>query len=65
VLDFYDVGLRVRLLRRAAKLTQPELAKRSGISVQYIISLTKAERIPSGGAHGLGVISVEVVFNIS
>ena len=43
MLDLYEVGQRVRLLRRAAKLTQPELAKRSGISVQYIISLTKAE----------------------
>ena len=43
MLDLYEVGQRVRLLRRAAKLTQPELAKRSGISVQYIISLAKAE----------------------
>jgi transcriptional regulator with XRE-family HTH domain len=43
MLDLYEVGQRVRFQRRAAKLTQPELAKRSSMSVQYIISLTKAE----------------------
>ena len=39
MLDLYEVGQRVRLLRRAAKLTQPELAKRSGVSRATIAAL--------------------------
>jgi len=39
MLDLYEVGQRVRLLRRAANLTQPELAKRSGVSRATIAAL--------------------------
>ncbi len=39
MLDLFEVGQRVRLQRRAAKLTQPELAKRSGVSRATIAAL--------------------------
>ena len=39
MLDLYEVGQRVRLLRRAVKLTQPELAKCSGVSRATIAAL--------------------------
>ena len=39
MLDLNEVGQRVRLLRRAAKLTQPEMAKCSGVSRATIAAL--------------------------
>ena len=39
MLDLFEVGQRVRLQRRAANLTQPELAKRSAVSRATIAAL--------------------------
>jgi transcriptional regulator with XRE-family HTH domain len=39
MLDLYDIGQKVLEVRRSAKLTQPELAKRSGVSRATIAGL--------------------------
>ena len=39
MLDLYDIGQKVLEVRRAAKLTQPELAKLSGVSRATIAAL--------------------------
>lgn len=45
--DLIALGKRVRDRRKAAKLTQEELAERAGLSANYVGEIERGERNPS------------------
>lgn len=45
--DFYDLGQRIRELRRAAKLTQGELAAQCGVSASFMGHIERGTRVAS------------------
>ena len=60
------VGLRIRELRKARKLSQEELASRVGLTPRMISAIERKERLPSldalcSIAHGLGVSSAALL----
>lgn len=46
-IDYALIGERIRAYRRAAHLTQAELAERSGICMQFVGCLERGQGIPS------------------
>lgn len=59
-LDLVTLGTRIRELRKAAELTQEELASRAGLSANYIGETERGERNPGALAlfkiaRGLGI----------
>ena len=58
--DLVALGQTIRRLRRAAKLTQEELAERAGLSANYVGQIERGEKNPGALAlfalaRGLGV----------
>ena len=47
MIDYAAIGQRVRALRRAAELTQEELAKQAGISASFLGHIERGSRILS------------------
>ena len=47
MIDYKDIGIRIRKLRRAAGLTQEELAEKVGISASFMGHIERGSRISS------------------
>lgn len=47
IVDYKDMGARIRTLRKAAKMTQEDLAEQVGISASFMGHLERGSRIAS------------------
>lgn len=47
IVDYKDMGARIRALRKAAKMTQEDLAEQVGISASFMGHLERGSRIAS------------------
>lgn len=46
-MDYRSIGENIRAYRKAKKMTQETLAERAGLSVNYIGSIERGEKLPS------------------
>lgn len=46
-MDYHSIGENIRKYRKARKLTQEKLAERTELSVNYIGSIERGEKLPS------------------
>ena len=46
-MDYRSIGENIRKYRKAKKMTQESLAERAGLSVNYIGSIERGEKLPS------------------
>lgn len=46
-MDYRSIGENIRKYRKAKKMTQETLAERAGLSVNYIGSIERGEKLPS------------------
>ena len=46
-MDYSSIGENIRKYRKARKMTQETLAERAGLSVNYIGSIERGEKLPS------------------